>query len=402
MEDLPDFSSSEDPKDPAADRPSNPSSNGEIGDVAAQLGMMSDAEVEQTLLELKRHLNLTSLRLHQAVAEYDRRRVAEREYVLTTRQWLRRFCRMSGAAASQTVATAATLEQMPHVAKIAATGEIPPEAVGRLAAAQREHPDDFTLHEPVFADIASYLGPADLRTALSHWRQQIEEHTIEEDIADRTGRRRLSINQTFEGLWHVEGLLDPESGHLLSTTLRAIADPPNLDPDDDRTHPQRMVDAAADISRFWLDHNDGAVSSAGAKPHVTITVDYDTLTDATDRLPELDGTPVARETMRRILCDAGITRIVSDGEGQPLDVGRTVRTVTPAIRRALDARDGGCTWGGCDAPAGWCDAHHIEHWADGGDTSLANMRLLCRRHHSAIHEGRTSRGRPMSTDPPGG
>ncbi len=63
----------------------------------------------------------------------------------------------------------------------------------------------------------------------------------------------------------------------------------------------------------------------------------------------------------------------------PLDVGRRVRSVTPAIRRALDHRDGGCTWLGCDA-------HHIVHWADGGEISPGGMRLLCRKHHTCIHE----------------
>jgi hypothetical protein len=124
------------------------------------------------------------------------------------------------------------------------------------------------------------------------------------------------------------------------------------------------------------------------------------MTVPTSRPPTIDGTPIPFETMRRLLCDARITRIVTDRDSRPLDFGRTVRTVTPAIRRALDLRDTGCTWIGCDAPPGWCDAHHIEHWADGGDTSLHNMALLCRRHHTATHEGRQPRHRTISTDPP--
>ena len=74
---------------------------GDPGDPAAMLASMSDDEVEQALLGLRRHLNVTSIWLHHAVAEYDRRGVAERRYVLTTRQWLRRFCRMSGTTASR-------------------------------------------------------------------------------------------------------------------------------------------------------------------------------------------------------------------------------------------------------------------------------------------------------------
>jgi Domain of unknown function (DUF222)/HNH endonuclease len=372
---------------------------GDPGDPAAMLASMSDDEVEQALLGLRRHLNVTSIWLHHAVAEYDRRGVAERRYVLTTRQWLRRFCRMSGTTASRVVATARALRHMPHVAKVAAGGDIAPEAIDRLAAAEREHPDDFPLHEPVFADIAARLDTSDLRTALEHWRQQVGGHDVAREAQDRIERRRLSISQTYEGMWHQEGLLDPESGHIVSTALRAIADPPNLDPDDHRSHPQRMVDAAVDICRFWLDHNETVVTSGGTKPHVTITVDYDRLVASSGRLPELDGTPIPPDAMRRLLCDAGVTRVVVDGEGRPLDVGRTVRTATPGIRRALDVRDRGCTWLGCDAPAGWCDAHHIEHWADGGPTSLSNLTLLCRRHHTAVHEGRRSHRWAVSTVP---
>lgn len=71
-------------------------------------------------------------------------------------------------------------------------------------------------------------------------------------------------------------------------------------------------------------------------------------------------------------------------DGSVLDVGRKTRTVPPAIRRALDHRDGGCRFPGCGLR--FCDAHHIKHWADGGQTRLDNLVLLCRRHHRAVHE----------------
>lgn len=74
-----------------------------------------------------------------------------------------------------------------------------------------------------------------------------------------------------------------------------------------------------------------------------------------------------------------------DAEGAVIDVGRRTRTVPSAIRRALDARDRGCRFPGCTSRR--CDAHHVEHWTDGGATSLENLVLLCRRHHRAVHEG---------------
>ena len=56
------------------------------------------------------------------------------------------------------------------------------------------------------------------------------------------------------------------------------------------------------------------------------------------------------------------------------------------MQRALRSRDGGCRFPGCTHER-FVDAHHIEHWADGGETSIDNLVLLCRRHHCLVHEG---------------
>jgi hypothetical protein len=79
---------------------------------------------------------------------------------------------------------------------------------------------------------------------------------------------------------------------------------------------------------------------------------------------------------------------------QPLEVGRTSRVVQPAQRNALAVRDGGCVFPDCDRPLAWCEAHHLRHWLHGGPTDLANLALLCRAHHRAVHEGgwRLARG----------
>ncbi len=88
--------------------------------------------------------------------------------------------------------------------------------------------------------------------------------------------------------------------------------------------------------------------------------------------------------LRRIACDAGKV-VMRHRSGQILSVGRKTRTIPPPIRRALEFRDRGCRFPGCTSQH--CDAHHIEHWADGGETKLSNLVLLCRRHHRLLHEG---------------
>ena len=95
--------------------------------------------------------------------------------------------------------------------------------------------------------------------------------------------------------------------------------------------------------------------------------------------------PIPAETARRLACDATISRIIVDHDGVPVSAGKARRVIPPALRRALDLRDRHCTHPGCDMPAHWCDAHHIVHWADGGKTELANLRLLCRPHHRTAH-----------------
>jgi hypothetical protein len=92
-------------------------------------------------------------------------------------------------------------------------------------------------------------------------------------------------------------------------------------------------------------------------------------------------------TARRLTCDAEVARVLMGATGEVLELGRSTRVVSRAQRRALVLRDRGCGFPGCDRPPEWCDAHHLRHWADGGTTDLANLLLLCRRHHVLCHEG---------------
>ena len=104
-----------------------------------------------------------------------------------------------------------------------------------------------------------------------------------------------------------------------------------------------------------------------------------------------DGPAVSEESARRIACDASLVELV-ERDGEPLSVGRKTRTVPSAMRRALQNRDRRCRYPGCDNSR-FLDAHHIEHWSQGGETKLSNLVLLCGRHHRFLHEGGYSPGR---------
>ena len=117
-----------------------------------------------------------------------------------------------------------------------------------------------------------------------------------------------------------------------------------------------------------------------------------------------DGTRVSAETSRRLACDASVVEVRHGADGKLLDVGRRTRTIPPPIRRALEIRDRGCVFPGCNLR--FADAHHVVHWADGGATKLDNLALVCRHHHRLLHEeghrlelNPWEGGRPVFYDP---
>ncbi len=133
--------------------------------------------------------------------------------------------------------------------------------------------------------------------------------------------------------------------------------------------------------------------SSADRFQLVVHVDQAVLTktiDASDSEPhraELDrGPALALETVRRLGCDCTVVGIVEGRDGEPLNIGRKSRSIPPAIKRALRARDGGCRFPGCDRTR-FCDGHHVKHWADGGETKLGNLVTLCSFHHTLLHEG---------------
>ncbi|MCH7669362.1 MAG: DUF222 domain-containing protein [Acidobacteria bacterium] len=310
-------------------------------------------------------------------------------YRLSTTGWLTRFLVMSGREASGLVKTARSLAKMGSARVKALGGELSSGAVRQLAVARDRYPDECLRSEDVLVNAGVTLAPRELQHLLSVWGQQVNHADALKDTSERVERRGLFWSQTLGGMFDIAGVADPVSGHVINTALWSLINPSLLVESDTRSMPQRRLDALVDISQYWLDHSDVPGTSGGSKPHVTVTIDYQALISGLDSdglLPEVDGTPVHPDQVRRICCDAGIVRMVTSGESQVLDVGRRTRTIPPGLRRVLERRDRGCTWSGCHAPLSWCDAHHIVHWADGGETVLENLRLLCRRHHRAIHE----------------
>ena len=309
----------------------------------------------------------------------------------STAGWLRATCRLAPGDARARVLTARRLRDQPAVAAALATGEITlPHAVliTRAVAELADATDPDTaadVEEPLVA-AARELDPTRLAREIAHARHALAPEAANRDEQTRHARRRLSLRPGFDAMTGLDGLLDPEGAETVQTALAALAGPTGAD--DARTPAQRRADALVELCRHALDG--GQLPAHGRqRPHLVVTVGLDTLRGLAGS-PAADTTwagPVTAETARRLACDAAITRVILDPNSEPLDVGRRTRTIPPAIRTALNLRDRGCVFPGCDRPPPWTEAHHVIHWLDGGHTALHNLVLLCARHHHTIHTG---------------
>ncbi|NNF41304.1 MAG: DUF222 domain-containing protein, partial [Woeseiaceae bacterium] len=161
------------------------------------------------------------------------------------------------------------------------------------------------------------------------------------------------------------------------------------------------ADALAEVAETYMNNSESSGSTAdryqvvvhvypkGTKGTWTAATSYskgaDSSRDSVDS--HIEGGPhVTAVTSRRVACDCSVVGIKEDENGEPLSIGRRSRSIPPPMRRALQHRDGGCRFPGCTNTR-FVDGHHIKHWADGGETSLDNLVLLCRHHHRLVHEG---------------
>jgi 5-methylcytosine-specific restriction protein A len=192
---------------------------------------------------------------------------------------------------------------------------------------------------------------------------------------------RLSKSRTGGG-GRIKGQLDAAAFDVLARAIRANLPPVEPDPlGRDKTLGERQAEALGAICEHALD--DGFLPvEGGERPHISPIIDFEgQRRQARGARLEFGGMTTAAQP-RRLLCDAKITPVVLGGEGQPLDVGREKRTVTPAQRKAIAARDRGCAYPGCDKTPSWCEVHHIIHWIHGGRTDIDNLVMLCRAHHN--------------------
>ena len=397
-----------------------------------------DAEVDDELdvlldlgdeiATLAAHLHAATYRLLTLIAEFDRLRGWEPEGHRSCAHWLAFRTGIDLGAAREKVRAAHALTELPQISASMAQGELSFAKVRALTRVATPESEGDLL------ELARCSTAAQLERTVRAWRRMCR---FDEDELEKIRHRSrcFSVFPDEEGMYVVRGRLDPEVGAMLMRAVDAASDalfkasiPKGGTPEDIEPR-QRRADAVGLLAERALAVGFGCAERSGAaadgertkdatgqrtadrkagadivplsgtraeRYQVVLHVEASTLENEREpgRSELEDGIRVSAETSRRLSCDASVVRLteatggtVLDGpmrDGSVGDVGRKTRTVPPALRRALEARDRGCRFRGCGLR--FTDAHHVRHWADGGETKLENLVLLCRFHHRLVHE----------------
>jgi 5-methylcytosine-specific restriction endonuclease McrA len=351
------------------------------------------------IAELSAHLDAATARLLDLIREFDARG-GWNNGCRSCADWLSWRVGLGKGAARDHVRVARALGTLPRIARAFACGEISyskVRAVTRVATPETEE---------------RLLGVARSGTAVHverivrGWRQMDRKAEAEES-ARHDKSRAVRVYHDDDGTVVIRGRLAPEVGAVLLRALEAAretlyqrsrAEVPANDPAQDvPSWEQQQADALALLAETAL-HQGLDPGAPGERYQVVVHVDAAVLADADQAGQSVleDGVRVPAGTSQRLACDASRVVMRHDEDGNLVEIGARTRTIPPSLRRALQHRDHGCRFPGCGFRFG--QGHHIQHWANGGPTTLSNLALLCRRHHRSVHEdGYTVERQPDGT-----
>lgn len=297
----------------------------------------------------------------------------------------------------RTLQGAPLASRLPATAAVFAGGEISARHVEVIAealrspAARRIDPDRWAQAEVKLAEQARWYRPSELAVFATDLIAALDQDGPGEREDEPEQVNELHLN-TRTG--KIKGQLDGYTREALAVALDAMSAPGG--DEDDRSPAARRADALGEIARRAMDTG-GLPERGGERPHLNVIIPIDDL-EARARSASLDfGSALHPADLRLasnarsagatrwVFCDARVVPIVMSGAGQPLDVGRAMRTVPDGLRRAVAARDRGCAFPGCGRPPAWCDVHHLQEWERGGVTALHNCAMVCRFHHRLLH-----------------
>ena len=347
-------------------------------------------------LELLRESLRLEARFHawqvQLAARIDAAGIAWQEHGTSTATWLADAANLTRREAGRLIAAGQGLARFPVVADAARSGSVLPTQAEAITAVLDDLPQDLptdTIGEAqvMLVGFAGSHNSVELRRLTSHLVEILDPATAETREAARLDREHLLAERNR----HVTFSYDHHGSVLIRGALPVAEAEPFIQIIDAYTagikrgierldpHTSSLTPAMrrADALLAMVNHHGQeslAPNHGGDRPRIVITLPYDKLlTDCTDARLLSTGDQIDAGTTRRLLCDADLMPAILGGPSEVLDVGRSQRLVTPAIRAALELRDGGCVFPGCTTPARDCDAHHIIPWRLGGPTALSNV-----------------------------
>jgi hypothetical protein len=364
----------------------------------AAVGELADAALEDAITTLAANIAAANAEFLSLIGEFDRREAWAAWGVHSTAHWLNWKCGIALGAAREKVRVAKALLGLPEVAQAFSRGALSYSKVRAMTRVATRENESYLLM------IAHHGTATHVEQAVRAYRS-VDRLEANANAQKCHASRELNWYYDDDGMLVVKARLLAENGAMLLKALEAAA----TDAEQNAvapacSHPSadvlagtsqesacpaasKRADALSHLAEQFLAR--GASSSNTADHHqIVIHVDHAALKSMGDysRSEIEHGPAVAPATARRLACDAAIIEIEENENGEALNIGRKTRSVPPAIRRALRNRDDGCRFPGCTNHR-YVDAHHIRHWADGGETSVSNLVLLCRKHHRLVHEG---------------
>jgi hypothetical protein len=366
---------------------------------ALDLTTLSRDELLGLTRGVEAHRRRLSVVDHRLVAELDSRGVAFELGCASTAALLRKALRLAPADAKARVTAAADLgprraisgEALPplftRVAAAQAEGAISArhaavivEAIDELPAqAQVEHAA--AIEERLVAD-ARVFEPVQLCRLARRIVAIVDPDGTLADDRHHERRRGATLSHNGDGSGELRAHLTPSALAVWEAVLDPLAAPQPTDETgrDSRTPTQRRHDALLDAGQRLL--RSGELPACGGIPAtVIVTMTLDELEARSGLATTSHGGLLSVPDALALAAEAEVIPVVLTDSGGVLSHGRARRTASAGQRLALVARDGGCTFPGCDRPPEWTQAHHIVHWADGGATDLENLTLLCGFHH---------------------
>jgi hypothetical protein len=338
------------------------------------INLLAIDDLDRAIVTLAARINAETYELLLLIRQFDERAGWLKWGLGNCAEWLHYRCDYSMNAAREKVRVAHALKILPGIAAEFSKGNLSyskTRAMTRVANASNEN--------------------ALLSFALKTTTARVEERCRELrcgtvgslDSAQRAiASRSLRVSRNAErGVMTISIDLPLETGELVEKALDKARDDSMRGVEFiDESWSARQADALVSMASSYLSGSVEKTRNTSDDYLVTVHVDQSALANGNGR----SSLPV--ESVKRLCCDGHALVIGEDENGEPLNIGRKTRTVPTAIKRALIARDKGCSFPGCHHTR-FVDAHHIRHWSAGGETSLDNLMLLCSQHHKLVHEG---------------